>query len=601
MKLSSVYILSLFLALLVGTLAVWVVSDFSGPLSDGGDTDFYEYVGYFFAHNLTFGPFPQLDLIHNQTFYPYGTNHTLLDWGWERDYWYALCYWLIGKGQPEASTPGASTPGASTPGASTPGPYLQYYYVYSLLVAALGAFWLLRTPFGNRKAFVAGLIVSVFNFYCLWKYPIHLNVAVVHWTTLCIVCTYRILYQLVAFENKAPSLTLWLVWVWLHVQVLSQELGYVAGFALTFTVVCFPVMAWQLIRRRSFPINPAKVWNARRLVPCGVLLMGLILLSLYLYLPLTLQIFLGAQEYADAPVEMKPFWSHPARLLIPYWPDVDGLAIHYERVLRDTFESYGQGSPGLYLVILATVGGWSIRQQPRLWVPVVLMLLLCLVYHPVRVPTLQVFPWFSFNRHGGRASMVYPVLFVLLALLLLMGSEWVWGMRFALLYNPKPFPATIAQYMQVVQDAPGEAVLDFPFCTIGADGVGDKEGLCPYYRQQNAVFTFRRFHHKKVVGQYWGRLLPSQIQPFLNDRWPALLQPGHSFTPTDWQFLDRFLRQHRFSGINLYPDLLTPDQRQAFYAHFGKPIAQTTLPMAGRVEFLPRKQAARRDFSPSVE
>ncbi len=582
MHLRPQHIFPLLLALLVGSLASWVVGDFSGPLSDGGDTDFYEYVGYFFAHNLSLWPFPHLDLIHNQTFYPYGTNHTLLDWGWERDYWYGACYWLIGKGEP---------------GASTPGPYLQYYYVYGLLVSALGTFWLLQKPFGYGRAFVAGLIVSVFNFYCLWKYPVHLNVAVVHWTTLAMIATYRILYQLTTNSPDRPSPTLWLVWVWLHVQVLGQELGYVAGFALTFTTICVPFMGWQLWRQNRNDWFKWK-WNAST-----VGLLTLILLSLWLYLPLTLQIFLGAQEYADAPVPMKPFWSHPLRLFIPYLPDFDSFTFHFQYPLGDTFESYGQGSPGLYLVILAGVGLWTIRRKPLLWVPVVLMLVLCLVYHPVRVPTLQVFPWFSFNRHGGRASMVYPVLFLLLALHvrppksraawvamgavgLLMLTEWAWGFRYPLFYNPQPLPQTTLRYLQTVRDTPGEAVLDFPFCTVGADGVGVQEGLCPYYLEQNAVFTFKRFHHKKVVGQYWGRLLSGQIQPFLRDGWPILLAPGHHFTPADWQFLDGFLRQHRFAGINLYPDLLMPAQRQAFYEHYGQPIAVAELPMAGRVEFL---------------
>ncbi len=579
---SSRLLLPMLLICIVGGLAIWLVEDFTSPLSDGGDTDFYEYVGYFFAHNLTLWPFPHLDLIHDQTFYPYGANHTLLDWGWERDYWYAICYWLFGKGEP--------------------GPYLQYYYVYSLLVSALGTFWLLRTPFGNAKAFVAGLIVSVFNFYCLWKFPVHLNISVVHWTTLCIVATYLILYQLVTTKSQLPSPTLWLIWIWLHIQVLSQELGYVAGFALTFTTICLPFIGWRVWTGRRFGWGVG-AWGVGR---GGWRVWGLgilILISLWLYLPLTLQIFVGAQTYADAPLEMKPVWSHPLRLLIPYLPGLDEFAAHYQTTFRDSFESYGQGSPGLYLVILGLVGFWTIRRQPALWTPIGLMLSLCLLYHPVLLPTLKLFPWFSFNRHGGRASLVYPVLFMLLALsvpwpkkrvarvalgalVVLMVMEWGWGFRYPVYYSPKPVSASLLAYMKTVRDTPGEAVLDFPFCTIGADGVGMEEGLCPYYLQQNAVFTFKRFHQKKVVGQYWGRLHPKHIQPFMDHDWPRLLQPGHVFTPADWEFLDRFLRQNRFAGINLFPDLLTPAQQESFYSHFGKPVAQSHLPMAGRVEFL---------------
>jgi len=622
MKLHSDYttlLLSLLLLFVVGGLAIWLVEDFGSPLSDGGDTDFYEYVGYYFAHNLTLWPFPQLNLIHDQTFYPYGANHTLLDWGWERDYWYAVCYWVFGEGEP--------------------GPYLQYYYVYSLLVSALGTFWLIRTPFGNTKAFVAGLIVSAFNFYCLYKFPVHFNISVVHWTTLCIIATYRILYELVTNKTRLPSPTLVLLWTWLHIQVLSQELGYVAGFALTFTTICVPFIGWYVwlhltpgpspcegegrlqrpsfsdlgkLGRRKLTDKTSLFFTRRRLFDGSVGgevarcfgLCLLILLSLWLYLPLTLQIFVGAQAYADAPLEMKPIWSHPLRLLIPYVPGLDTMAIDYKRYLHDWFESYGQGSPGLYLVILGMLGFWTVRRKSALWIPIVLTLTLCLLYHPVWFPTLRMFPWFSFNRHGGRATLVYPVLFVLLALsaqwpakrfgriafialLVLMITEWVWGFRYPMLYSPQPVSSSLYRYLETVRNTPGEAVLDFPFCTIGADGVGAEEGLCPYYLQQNAVFTFRRFHQKKVLGQYWGRLHPKYIQPFLADNWPRLLEPGHVFTPTDWQFLDQFLRQNKFAGINLFPDLLTPAQRQAFYVHFGKPVVQSNFPMAGTVEFLP--------------
>lgn len=570
-------LLPLLLTAIVGSLALWLVKDFSSPLSDGGDTDFYEYVGYYFAHNLSLWPVPHLNLIHDQTFYPYGANHTLLDWGWERDYWYAVCYWVFGKGEP--------------------GPYLQYYHIYSLLVSALGTFWLLQKPFGSTKAFAAGLIVSVFNFYCIWKFPVHLNISVVHWTTLCIVATYRILYALVTIPNRLPSLTLWLLWVWLHIQVLSQELGYVAGFALTFTTICVPFIGWQLWTVRRLGLGgPAFRWPVWAI---GLL----ILISLWLYLPLTLQIFMGAQTYADAPLEMKPVWSHPLRLLIPYIPGLDTIAIDYTPYLRDSFESYGQGSPGLYLVIFGVLGFWQIRRKPALWVPIGLMLVLCLLYHPVLLPTLRLFPWFSFNRHGGRATLVYPVLFMLLALsvqwpqkrfaqiafgavLTLMLIEWGWGFRYPLFYRPVPVSQSLLNYMKTVRDTPGEAVLDFPFCTIGADGVGAQEGLCPYYLQQNAVFTFKRFHRKKVVGQYWGRLHPKYIQPFIADNWPRLLEPGHVFTPADWQFLERFLRQNKFAGINLFPNLLSPAQQEGFYAHFGKPVVQSELPMAGKVQFL---------------
>ncbi len=575
------WLIPLLLALLVAGLSVLIIQDFGHPLSDGDDTDQYEYAGYYLFKNLTLWPWPHLNLVNNQTFYPYGTNQVFLPWGFERDYWYALGYWLNGN---------------------WPGPFLQYYYVYSLVVGAVGTYLLLRGLFGEGRAFWAGLVVSIVNFYTLYKYPVHLNMSVIHWTTLCIVATYRLLYSV--YHNRPVSLRYWLLLVWLHLNVLGLELGYVAGYALAFTTLTAPVLLWLFYQR--FPTLsqwPARVGQFIAGSRIGWGLPGLIVLSFWLYFPLTLQISINALGFNFGVVPELPAWSHPLRLLIPTLPGLDNYAIPYQRYFHDVYESYAQGSPGLYLTLLAGTGLWAIRQRVLLWLPLVAMLVLCLLYHPVLLPTLKIFPWFSFNRYGGRASMVYPVLLMLLAVqvpfptarwswllagvgLLLMLAEWTHGFRSLTFVHPTRLAVSVEPYMRTIRHTPGIAILDWPFCTIGANGVGEAEGLCPFYHRQNAVFTFRRFHDKAVVGQYFGRLHPDQIRPLLRDGWPLRLRPDHDFTPADWQFLDQYLRTNQFAGINLYPDLLTPAQRQAFYVHYGPPVVETVLPRAGRVQFL---------------
>jgi len=589
----SYWLLLIGLGLLTTLLGCGIIGDFSHPLSDGNDTDQFEYVGYFFTKNLSFNPFPHLNLVNTQTFYPYGTNQVFLDWGFERDYWYRACYLLL----------------------DGPGPYLQSYYLYTLLTAAIGTFLLLEPRFGRLKSFVAGLIVSVFNFYAIYKFPVHMNVGVGHWTTLCMVATYRLLYDTV--DQKPVSAPFVLVWVWLHVQVLSQELGYVAGFSLTFTTLAAPFIALALFRNtrqsttrqgksiRWFTLLTSYVqeqWRHHKLgIVAGLVLIGI---SLYLYLPLTLQIAFTAWEFDFTDVPEIRAWSHPLRLFIPHLPGLHTYAQPYDQWLEDAYESYGQGSPGLYLIIAGGIGFWQIRRRATIWLPIVVMLVLCLLYHPVLIPTLKIFPWFSFNRHGGRASLIYPVLFCLLALpikwphylsrqlflfltIALMLIEWFTGYYPRFRYPSHVISDQVLQYCNVVRRQPGVAVLDWPFCTIGANGPGGPEGLCPYYDQQNAVFTFRRFYDKNGVGQYFGRLHPDQIQPLLRDGWPRLLTPGRRFTEQDWQFLDNFLQKNHFAGINLYPDLLTSDQVAQFYQRYGNPIARTHFPGAGQVVFLP--------------
>ena len=592
------------LAITVTTLAIWAVGDFSQPMSDGNDTDVYEYVGYYFWKNLTLWPFPHLNLTNNQTFYPYGTNQTFLDWGFERDYWYAIGYRLNGN---------------------KPGPYIQFYYVYSLVITALGSFWLLRNRFPAWRLVVFGLTVSVFNFYALFKFPVHLNVCVGHYTVLCIVATHRLLTDVL--DNKPITLIFLIGWATLHVLVLSQELGYVAGFGLAFTTVVigslvirssviggrslrkFVIMSGPLLREEE-SILPGRSGFSHRLndkTPNDKALFithcSLLIAALWLYLPLALQIVLNARQFDFGDVVPSRLWSHPARLLIPYLPGLDQLTVHYERFFDDSFESFGQGSPGLWLTMAAAVGWWAIRRRVALWLPIVVMLALCLLYHPLLLPTLKIFPWFAFNRHGGRSSLIYPVLLGLLALhvpvpknragclamsalALLMLAEWIYPYWIYILQKRPALPASFFQYVGIVKNTPGEAVLDWPFCTTGADGPTASAELCPHYQEQNAVFTFRRFYDKKGVGQYFGRLSTAQTEPFRRDGWPRLMAPDHVFTEADWRFLDGFLRKNDFAGINLYPDLLTPEQVRQFYARYGKPVAETRFPAAGRVQFL---------------
>lgn len=68
--------------------------------------------------------------------------------------------------------------------------------------------------------------------------------------------------------------------------------------------------------------------------------------------------------------------------------------------------------------------------------------------------------------------------------------------------------------LNFVKQQPGEAVLDWPFCVAGGNGLG-LDNLCPYVFKNGAAFALRRFHEKKVVGQSFSRLHPSQLQPYL--------------------------------------------------------------------------------------
>jgi hypothetical protein len=117
--------------------------------------------------------------------------------------------------------------------------------------------------------------------------------------------------------------------------------------------------------------------------------------------------------------------------------------------------------------------------------------------------------------------------------------------------------------MSYVKNQPGEAVLDWPFCVTGGNGIGAIDGLCPYFFTIGSIPAMRRFHEKKVVGQYFGRLHPSQIEPYLQAGWSQMFVPdkldlfkgtrqSRCFTTEEWSFFTDFYKFNDFAGINLY-------------------------------------------------
>ncbi|RYF66173.1 MAG: hypothetical protein EOO39_23515, partial [Cytophagaceae bacterium] len=66
-----------------------------------------------------------------------------------------------------------------------------------------------------------------------------------------------------------------------------------------------------------------------------------------------------------------------------------------------------------------------------------------------------------------------------------------------------------------------------------------------------------------------------------------------SFTEAQWQFFDRFYTLNDFAGINLCTDLLPKSCVNAFYARYGQPIAETQIPITGRIVFIPKSAIVR--------
>lgn len=109
--------------------SILVVKNFADPLAGSGDTNSWEYIGFYLKTNYKFGFWPQLDLVGNQVFYPYGTNSVFQSWGIERDIFYAVLSSLFGSGG-----------------------WLQIYYFLTVSITGIGTFTLLLHDYGFPRA-----------------------------------------------------------------------------------------------------------------------------------------------------------------------------------------------------------------------------------------------------------------------------------------------------------------------------------------------------------------------------------------------------------------------------------------------------------------
>ena len=287
------------------------------------------------------------------------------------------------------------------------------------------------------------------------------------------------------------------------------------------------------------------------------------------------------------------------------------------RLFWDLPEALGASSPGWFLIIIGAVGLWQGRRHIAIFLPLLLIFLICILYHPVFLPTLKIFPWFAFNRVPGRSTVIYSTILCIFALdinfnqLSLIKKRLVSLLlvclactelytAYSLQLNEQPYllDKSFFNYMNYVKQQPGEAVLDWPFCVAGGNGIGI-EKLCPYFHLNAQIWAFRKFHEKKVMGQYFGRLHPSQIEPYLQAGWEQLFFPDspdalvashqtRCFRPEEWSFFTSFFELNDFAGLNLYLELLPESCITEFYQRFGKPTITTVVPGAGKVGFIPK-------------
>lgn len=579
-------------ALALATLAygLGVIRDASGPLVARGDASYFELLGAHLAAHYRFGLPPEMGFVTDDVGFPGGTSIVYLSWCAERDLLHMVLLRAFG-----------------------PGPWLQLYLALSPTVAALGIWALLRREIGRPRAALVAWIGAFMCFYASFKYPYHLNMAALHWASMSMVVDWLFVRRVLAGERISGRLVL--ARVALLGAVVGLDIGYVAGYALTsFTVTSVYLAAWLAFvgRRRGIgwsALAPRELGTELRAHPFVFAFWGALLaVALVFYVPFDLAIVLGARVYRFDGAGGS-FWASQLRLLLPFLPGANPGSAWVRAIFGDD-DGTGEFSTGWALLAFFALGVVAARRRGRLAfvAPLLVTFALCFAFHPSRVRTLHVFPWFFFNRVAGRSTIFFPLWFALV------GLEWLGSaslrLRRALAvvgaietvtawtlvhdYRPARYTVEMARYFEAVRAAPGEGLLEWPFCVAGANGVGTAE-LCPYYTLVSTSYAYRRFHGKKVFGFYLSRLHASQVAP--RARWAALFSPDdpdphrakretRCFDEARFRAFDELVASGRFRAIQLDVDLLPPGCAASFHERYGAPVARASLPGPGAVELL---------------
>jgi hypothetical protein len=609
----AVFVFAAAVCVLLVVFAVTVVQDFRGPMLGGGDLDQWLHESNYFGHNLSLRPWPWLDFDNDQLFFPYGGCNVFQPWVFEMNAWVAVQNRLFGLG-----------------------PWLQTYFLFSILVTGIGAFLILVREHTAGRAALLAAALGFANYYAIAKFPGHMIVACVHWVALGILLDAIMVRRHCAGRRwSARFVALRALVLFLS---LGLDLGYVAGVALTSFLASAGFIAVHALLADRAALGRLR---ARAAAACGELLesfrahrvqVGSLAIAAAVagafYGPLALEVRSAASRFDFHNVRIGAWWANPARMLIPVLPFFN--PVRNEWLFKDSHEGLFAASPGAFFVLAALLGVLLAGRRRLSTVPALIVLALFLTFHGHDRPWLKVLPWFAFSRVSGRFSALYPALLVAVSLAVpdslfrrrtgravaLLGAALL-AIEAVTAYDvcftrPKVFWTVDPQFlamMATIRETPGAAVLDWPFCIAGGNGVGTGE-LGRFYGLQAGISSLQVFHGKKIMSTYFGRLHPDQFRAYRLAGWPRLFLPDNrdcgaarhqrrDFLPWEWEFLQTFVQTNDFAGIVLYTDILPPETVAGFHARFGNPVASARGEPYGAIEFIPKPREWRALVDPA--
>jgi hypothetical protein len=153
-----------------------------------------------------------------------------------------------------------------------------------------------------------------------------------------------------------------------------------------------------------------------------------------------------------------------------------------------------------------------------------------------------------------------------------------------------PLASEFIDHMESVAQAPGEAILDWPFCFMGGNG----NGVCAKWELAGA-WANRKFHQKKVLGTYFARL-PNNSVDFYNRfglQDLVIKQARECLTREELDYLKLFYEYYDFAGMHLYADVIPHDCLLEIVQVFGQPQRIVPFPNMGPVHYFARDAQSR--------
>lgn len=529
---------------------------------------------FFLTHNINWFPFPHLNLPCDFFAYPYKFDPVFLTWMLEHDYFSGLLLAIFGIG-----------------------PWEQIYWIISLAISAIIPYILLRKygHYENWRSAVFALLVTFCNYAVICKYPSHYTLVIYHWVVISFVMDFLVLKKY--FDKERYSATFVLLKIMFLVFCLGLELGYIAGMAFCSTfLVCLYIFFCELIRSRSF-VQPFRWFWEQFLYTCkdfkssriNYFVSGLIIIALFLYLPIVLQIAIITKtgSVSDSSLIQTASWR---RILLPIFPWFHP-AMFMKYCLADP--AYGIAD-----TIYANCVGWSFllifiggfffsKKKFLIFLP--FALLVFLIVFVIQFPLLKYFPCFSYARFNERFSPALvplisfailcfdkkcfyrlPLKIFLCFLIPCLALECFTAYSKTFVWIDLIPTSKCMEVIKKLQKWPGQAICFLPFSVMGGDGhyIGTPCDSSSPHKMQFAAFT-----KKKTNNFYGGRLdlLSGELPQMQKCRWDIFhnqLIKG-TLSEQNLQEFEIFLKSADFAAIVLFDGEVHPVAKQQILKRFG--------------------------------